>query len=594
MAFDIAGAKAAGYSDQEINSYLSSKGQKTPKKDNGFELLDLLPVAGGIVGGVVGTPFGGPVGTIAGGSVGSAAGEFIRQKIKGEETDYGKVGQEGAMGLMGGVVGKVGGAAVRGASKIISKAPKVANIVTEKAAANVVKASPSAYSKAADSGIDPIKIYRKYAPTLGTDTDTILGKVARGKERTVGLIDKMIADEEKIIQSVAKGGGSNIRIGQVDIVKALKQEAKAIAKELGGADRLKAINEVIRNAQNKYRNGVTLSTALNTLRKANEQFGKSILDDAGDAVMTAAQKLEANTLRSVLKTAFPRMREGLDKQQELIILREFLKVARGKERVAGISLSPIRLLEQNVLTPLAKNISTRIPSLASPVVEEGAQTAAQTGAGGVPGVISNMLPKGTVSQTAGQVASRFFQEPTLDQSTLDEGIPVDTQESTNPLQSVLTPEMVAQAYLTLPKEDADKIAKAYEANKAATPKAMSAPAKQLIANAKSGLRSLNAIEQFIEKDPSILIRASLPGSLGARTYIKRLQEAADVYARLRTGAALNNQEMEYYPAQLPGLLDYGNPQAVADSLRIAREFFTDLAGRQGAAAEEVVGTFTPQ
>lgn len=132
MAFDVVGAKKAGYSDQEIQAYI---GNKKKQPSNGFE--DYLPTALGTVGGVAGHLIGVPVGDVETASpagsmalgaglsgVGGGIGELIRQGVKtskGEGFDLGAVpksmGEQAAYGAIPGgqelkaapVIGKLAG-----------------------------------------------------------------------------------------------------------------------------------------------------------------------------------------------------------------------------------------------------------------------------------------------------------------------------------------------------------------------------------------------------------------------------------------------------------------------------------------------------
>lgn len=130
-------ARRLGWSEDEIQratfvEMAKTNQDKSPtvktvkKSKKGNILTDLIPVAGGIAGGTIGSFLATPgAGTIIGGAAGSAAGEALRQKIVGEDTNYGKIATEGGLGLAGGVAGKVisGGARLAGkvAGKVIPK-----------------------------------------------------------------------------------------------------------------------------------------------------------------------------------------------------------------------------------------------------------------------------------------------------------------------------------------------------------------------------------------------------------------------------------------------------------------------------------------
>jgi len=121
MAFDTQSALKAGYSQQEINGYLSKqKAANAPKKVGGMKglIANMLPLIGGTVGAVGGSLVAPVLGTAAGGAGGSALGEYAKQKLLGEKTNWGSIAGQGAMGALPGVVGGLGKGmqALKGAS----------------------------------------------------------------------------------------------------------------------------------------------------------------------------------------------------------------------------------------------------------------------------------------------------------------------------------------------------------------------------------------------------------------------------------------------------------------------------------------------
>lgn len=96
-----------------------------PKKSNW--LLNLLPTAGGTIGGVAGSFIAPGAGTVAGGAGGSALGELLRQKLSGEKgIGYKKLATEAAFGAIPLGAGKGVGIAAKGASGVAKGAAKTA------------------------------------------------------------------------------------------------------------------------------------------------------------------------------------------------------------------------------------------------------------------------------------------------------------------------------------------------------------------------------------------------------------------------------------------------------------------------------------
>ncbi len=95
-------------------------------------------------------------------------------------------------------------------------------------------------------------------------------------------------------------------------------------------------------------------------------------------------------------------------------------------------------------------------------------------------------------------------------------------------------------------------------------------------NAISGLAALKVVEEEINKDQNILLKAAVPGSIFARKFETARKEASDVITRLRTGAALNESEERFYKSQLPTILDYKNPEAIKYKIELFRNLFERL------------------
>jgi hypothetical protein len=334
-------------------------------KDNGNWFTNSLSTVGGILGGIGGSFFGPGIGTAAGGAAGAGAGKWLENLFEGNKDLGDGVLGEAAFGTLGGIgkglsaIKGAGGALKAGkglgtaAQVLRAGVPKVATGTStgilsgfggrmkeglqDRATTNLLKLTPSQTQKMLDSGINPTDLAKRAAAFGGSPAD-IIGKTGKG-----GPLQATIRSLEEGIKTTASQGGKNIKIDATDIIKNLKNEAKVIKKELGGGARLNQINKVIADAESKYKGGVTINKALETLRTANAQFGKSILDDTGDAVVKAAQKLEANTLRSALKERFPSIAKGLDDQSGLIQLREVMQRARAIDKTGGFKTGAIDL-----------------------------------------------------------------------------------------------------------------------------------------------------------------------------------------------------------------------------------------------------------
>lgn len=144
----------------------------------------------------------------------------------------------------------------------------------------------------------------------------------------------------------------------------------------------------------------------------------------------------------------------------------------------------------------------------------------------------------------------------------------------------------------------DRIYK-YEQDAASTGagKPLSAEASKVISNAQSGLDSLNVLESAISSDPGILGRSAISGTvnpfgitgnlLGTGQFETAKQNVIDVIARLRTGAAITNDEAGRFAKLIPQPAD--NPAVVQQKLQMLRNQFQQVANRTGSAGTDASG-----
>jgi hypothetical protein len=130
--FDYEGAKKAGYSDGEIQSFLKRKATRT-----GGDWTDFIPAGTAILGGTIGTILG-PGGTIGGAGVGAASGEAMRQSLKAIQGEGPQLGQQDiAQPLKSGAIAAGVAAVPAVGSKVLpyltlgGVASKVTDIVTK-------------------------------------------------------------------------------------------------------------------------------------------------------------------------------------------------------------------------------------------------------------------------------------------------------------------------------------------------------------------------------------------------------------------------------------------------------------------------------
>ena len=110
--------------------------------------------------------------------------------------------------------------------------------------------------------------------------------------------------------------------------------------------------------------------------------------------------------------------------------------------------------------------------------------------------------------------------------------------------------------------------------------------QKIIANSTSGLSALDKLEKEMSgfSGKARLVAATMPGSPFARTLKTARGEISDVITRLRTGAALNEQEQAFYNSQMPSLLDLSDPGTIEYKMSLFRNLFTNLARQHGRQA----------
>lgn len=136
------------------------------------------------------------------------------------------------------------------------------------------------------------------------------------------------------------------------------------------------------------------------------------------------------------------------------------------------------------------------------------------------------------------------------------------------------------------------------------PKALSTAAAKDISNAQTGLDAVSLIEQQLGNDPGLQQRGGISGAfnplglvsgaLGTGEYENARGQARDVIARIRTGAALTNDEAKAFDRFLPQPGD--SSSTVKQKLAFLRNQFQTVADRSntGATLESAVMGASPQ
>lgn len=210
--------------------------------------------------------------------------------------------------------------------QIVSGTPKGRfNGIAVKAATTLLKPSASLSGDALEAGVSIPQTYLDNQTALGTDVKTMVPK-----------INSLISNQEGRIAQISAENADK-KISGDSIVSALEEQKTNLSKTIGNQDKIDSLDNLINEAKTKYANGVSVSDARDTLRSANMNFGKAVVQDTKGAVTASAQKIEANALRTALKQQYPDIADALGKEQSLIMLRNAADSAAGKS-IAGNTL----------------------------------------------------------------------------------------------------------------------------------------------------------------------------------------------------------------------------------------------------------------
>lgn len=611
--FNRIAAKQAGLTDDEINKYLADQKKsgnsiiddsqkaseltlsqqtanspapaETPKERS--LLAKVLPILGSIGGGLAGAAVGGPVGAIAGASLGGGLGEGASELVSGENLNAGNIVKETALGGVGEVAGLGIG---RGLGLIGKLGGKGAEATLDTTISGATRFSPSAYKQALESGVDLKGAFKEGVQKMGKEmsigADPIEALV--GKDLKGGKLKDFINEAENQIQATAGIGGNNIRISGEDVVKAIKSEAKNISTELGGANRKDAIKSIVSDAEEKYANGFTIKQGLKTLRAANEKFGNHIFTESGDAVVGAAQKLEADVVRTSLKSRFPSIAGALDDQQKWILLREGLKNTYSKAAVSGSTLGKVNIARPGTVIDQFLN-NPRVAGVAAKM--SGATAPTLPSAGGL--TVGSLLQSG-----AGQVGARAINDTGSPNQSSGGGIagpqaytpmggiaPQQQQEkpqtATLPNGQTVSITDFQQAALkdlqTNGGRNLDKIKKAQELvfGKARAGLELSDTAIKTINDLHGGITDLQKLYTQIEgknlTGPLRGLFSNIPGNVEQQTLQSEIDRVRQTIGKALEGGVLRKEDEEKYKKILPTIND---PKEVA--LRKMKQLYQKL------------------
>lgn len=243
--------------------------------------LNLLPIggaiAGGVGGGLISSPsiLGIPAGIIAGGAAGSAGGEALRQRLSGEN-DLRKVATEGALGAIGGPVGKVVG--------------KGASLVGKTIGKGVVKSGVDLALKA----IRPTKTQlTKFVQQFGEDMTQVLARNNIVGKTAEEIGEQAIKPLQQSFDNIVVKSGVKVNPSTLD--NAFYRQVKTLLDSPSSADN-KLAGELLEEYDNII-GKIGTDFDISKINKFRQVFDSKVKDFIMDPIQAGKNRLIGNALR---------------------------------------------------------------------------------------------------------------------------------------------------------------------------------------------------------------------------------------------------------------------------------------------------------
>jgi hypothetical protein len=621
--------------------------QKKPKL-TGLKGLaaNLLPTIGGTVGAIGGTLIAPVVGTAAGGATGSALGEALRQRLTGEQ-DLGKLGTEAALGSLPGVGKLLKGAktAVKSSEALQKPVGDVAKSLTQKGRVSVERKAVIANGKKvaglADETTPAVTTPANLSPAKQSLLSKIKTSAAEANQEGKGVVvgatkaGKVVTpkDADRVTEFINNGSKKygGIRSGRpIDQAKDAQKVHNTVVSKLD--DTLTKINRTTTPEEragiiSSISSKVAADAGITGKKEISANFSSKIEAAGGDLKKLEKIRREADDIAfkesggkgSTAKAAEANhVRDAIDEfitplssdykaiKSDYGVSKEALDAtSKANKSAKGIKL-PFTDVE------VGKQALPGVKNKVSGVIA-GAPQAAVEGA-----VTQPSMKKQAAKSLLGQVTSRAVAAPVMaggqtdnSQSTNSMADPTMIDPTTNPSMTSVSPDAGAdanpqqaaldQAIMTALASGDTKglsnllaVADYYEKRNPTAAKPLSAEASKTIANANSGLSSLQTLEGIISNGgvpkatllPGRGVAGGIVGNVaGTGEYDTAARNIRDVITRLRSGAAITDQEMKFYSSQLPQAFD--SPETVQEKLGIFRDLFNSVSNRTGTAGTDL-------
>jgi hypothetical protein len=427
------------------------------------------------------------------------------------------------------------------------------------------------------------------ASKYGKNVDDLLGPIS--EKNRGGSFKVKLREAEDIIQQTVNEAGSNIKIDGKIVTNALKKELNLHKTGLDD-EVISGLTAIIKQAQSKYKNGLTAKQALNILRIANSKYGKAMATTPTGSTAKVAQMTIAETMRDTLKQMFPELKEALNTQSEILTLRPIVEKARGSViSKAGQGLFPkgfdvTKPLTYPVVGPTLEAVGEKIlplslkgagMALESPITQRGLtstlvspteptpteapmETSLETGGLSTP---ENVLPK---------------EEPILSpggqwqwDATQNDWIPYQAKTTQGESLTGYTPEELYQgalsAYQAGDKSSYSQLMKMYgdetkyrktAGGKKAT---MTAGQKKELSDFEVSVKQLNSLNTSIDQFKDIMgpvggrLRTLNPYDTDTQAFNSKMTAVAQIVGKAMEGGVLRKEDTIKYARMLPQISD---------------------------------------
>lgn len=575
---------------------------KVPKPEEKKNFwLDQISTVGGILGGIGGSFIAPIAGTAGGAAAGSGLGEAIENIISGESATKNVVKEAALGGVFGAGPLKLLKGAGAGVKALATGADDVAGAASRAAMTPLRQQLGNRSLSAADRAItkqfkfSPSQL-TNFSKRHGEDPTTLIKRygINSADDVTVKAIEPLQSAFDDVVTKIPTISSQALSSSLKKVYNPLIKSANLSEQQLGSQLKAQA-DEIIKKS------GQAIPSAqVNTLRKSFDDFVKYTMRGTPEHNVN---KMTADALRETLQKAadkaglgfqgktFKEIGRDLSKLYDLdeIVGRQ-ANLGRGSNPVnltnllgmtaGGAGGGPAGMAAGALLTGAANSSTGRTlarrgaESVGNRLVQSGAKSAART-----------FTPRGIATRVGGQGVARSLpgQQPqptSLEDAMFQSSFPNQENQAymPNAATNSNTVQNISQSSSEMPGlsrenilaamlidiqetggENIGKIQALYEfANPETEQKPLGGEAQKRALTSQSGLRSLDTLEQTLQDDPGAFQRQALPNPLGITARFTGTTDVraatdniVDVIARLRSGAAITDDEAKRFARLLP-------------------------------------------